>query len=107
MVNTTIDGDPVEAESSAGGSGTGTAFSQEDYDKFRAFLEYKKEMEAVLLGLFCTSVNFVENDTRERKGRVTSIPHKLYLDSCVSYHTMFDAFWLEITSLRDPCLDAF
>ena len=53
------------------------------------------QQEAVLLGLFRTGVSFFENDTRERKGHVTLMPHKLYLDSCVSYHTMFDAFWLE------------
>ena len=32
------------------------------------------------------------------------MPHKLYLDSCASYHTMFDAFWLDNVHKVDTIL---
>ena len=65
------------------------------------FMELKKKVSGVALTNVHTGVDLHESGEKRERGansrrrRVTLMAHKLYLDSCASYHTMFSTFWLE------------
>ena len=97
VLNTEVTVDASEAEevSSAGDTGPGGTGEAPTYAEYQAYLEFRNQLGAsfFLEGVNCLANGDVGDGARNK--RVTLMAHKLYLDSCATYHTMFDTFWLD------------